>query len=304
MANNKALANGLMAALVIIWGMEYIAAKTSQMVFDTMTIVFMKYFLAILVVTVFKFATKSHTILRKKDIPLFIACSLLGQVIYFYCEYQAMDYMPVGLVTVVLAFLPICSIFTEWALYKKKPTGKMIGGVIFCVLGVALIIGVDLEAVLSGQFIGYLFCCAALFCWNGYNFVCEHLTGSYDKFTLTFNQMLCTILLAAPMGLSQFPGFSVFEDPKFIMSVCFQGLICSGLGFSVYMYSLKLLGSTTMAVYNNFLPITTALFGWMLLGETLAGMQIVGIAVTILAGLVVILEKAKQEKQEKLKTQI
>ena len=294
MSKDRALANGLMVMLVCIWGFEYVAAKTSQTVFETMTIVSMKYLLAILVVTAMKLITKSHTPIRKRDIPVFITCSLLGQVIYFYCEYKAMDYMPVGLITVMLAFLPICSIFTEWVLYKKKPTGKMLGGVMFCILGVALIIGVDLEAVLSGQFIGYLLCLAALFCWNGYNFVAENLTGKYDKFSLTFNQMLCTILLTFPMGLSQFPGFSAFDDPKIIASVCFQGLICSGIGFSVYMYSLKSLGSTTMAVYNNFLPITTALLGWLCLGETLAGLQIIGMAITILAGLVVIREKAKQ----------
>ena len=297
MNKDKALANGLMVMLVCIWGLEYVAAKTSQTAFETMTIVSMKYILAIFVVTAMKLITKSHTPIRKRDIPVFITCSLLGQVFYFYCEYKAMDYMPVGLITVMLAFLPICSIFTEWCLYKKKPTGKMLGGVMFCILGVALIIGVDIESVLSGQFIGYLLCCAALFCWNGYNFVAENLTGKYDKFSLTFNQMLCTILLTLPMGISQFPGFSAFDDPKIIASVCFQGLICSGIGFSVYMYSLKALGSTTMAVYNNFLPITTALLGWLCLSETLAGLQIIGMGVTIIAGLVVIREKAKQDAQ-------
>lgn len=297
MKDKKALANGLMVLLIFIWGMEYVAAKTSQTAFETMTIVSMKYFLAILVVTVMKIASKSHTPLRKKDIPVFLTCSLLGQVIYFYCEYKAMDYMPVGLITVVLAFLPICSIFTEWILYHRRPTGKMIGGVLFCIVGVALIIGVDLDAVLSGQFIGYLLCCCALFCWNAYNFVCERLTDKYDKFTMTFNQMIGTILLTLPMGLSQFPGFSAFDDPKIILSICFQGLICSGLGFSVYMYSLKILGSTTMAVYNNFLPITTAVLGWLLLGEHLAGLQIAGMAVTIAAGLMVIREKARLDEE-------
>lgn len=296
--NNKALANVLMVFLVCVWGMEYIAAKTSQTAFDTMTIVFMKYTLAILVVTVMKLVTGSQSPIRKRDIPLFIACSLLGQVMYFYCEYKAMNYMPVGLITVVLAFLPICSLFTEWALYNRRPTGKMLVGVLFCIMGVALIIGVDIEAVLNGQFIGYLLCCIALFFWNAYNFVAESLTDRYDQFSLTFNQMLCTILITLPMGLAQFPGFSAFDDPKIIMSVCFQGLICSGFGFSIYMFSLKKLGSTTMAVYNNFLPVTTAILGWLLLGEVLAGLQIAGMAITIIAGFIVIKEKANQQKKD------
>lgn len=292
MKDKNTLANGLMVLLICIWGMEYVAAKTSQTAFETMTIVFMKYALALLVVAIMKLINKSHTPLRKKDIPVFLACSLLGQVIYFYCEYKAMDYMPVGLITVLLAFLPICAIFTEWAIYKKRPTGKMIGGVLFCIVGVALIIGVDLKAVLSSRFIGYLLCCAALFCWNGYNFIAETLTNKYDQFSMTFNQMVGTVLLTLPAGLAQFPGFSVFNDPKIIASVCFQGFICSGIGFSIYIFALKKLGPTTMAVYNNFLPITTAILGWLLLGESLAGLQIIGMAVTITAGLIVIREKA------------
>lgn len=298
MKEHNTKANFLAALLICIWGMEYIAAKTSQTVFETMTIVSMKYVLAIIVVIVLKVISRSHTPLRKKDIPLFIACSLLGQVIYFYCEYKAMDYMPVGLITVLLAFLPICSIFTEWVLYKTRPTGKMLGGVVVCILGVILIIGVDIEAILNGQFIGYLFCCAALFCWNGYNFVCESLTDRYDKFSMTLNQMICTLLITLPIGLSQFPGFSAFDDPKIIASVCFQGLICSGIGFSLFMYSIKALGPTTMSVYNNLLPIATALLGWLFLGETLAGLQLVGMAITIIAGFVVIKEKSNQYKKD------
>lgn len=285
--------NALMILLVFIWGMEYVAAKISQTVFETMTIVTIKYCLAIFVIGAAKLITKSHSLLHKKDIPVFFLCALLGQVLYFSCEYKAMDYIPVGLITILLSFIPIFSIITERILYKKEPTRKMMVGILVCIVGVVLIIGVDFADIRSGQFLGYLLSFGAAFCWNAYNFVTERIAERYDPPTLLFNQMICTLLLIAPIGISQFPGFSAFDTPVIVCAALFQGLMCSGCGFLMYVFALSKLGPTTMAIYNNFLPVTTVLLGWMLLGETLTLLQIAGMIIVIAAGFMVIAEKAK-----------
>ena len=59
-------------------------------------------------------------LIRKKDIPaLHFTCPFAGEIIYFYCEYTAMDYIPVSLVSIVLAFVPALSIIIEKVLFKN-----------------------------------------------------------------------------------------------------------------------------------------------------------------------------------------
>lgn len=65
-------------------------------------------------------------------------------------------------------------------------------------------------------------------------------------------------------------------------------------------YGMQKLGPTTSSLYSNFLPVTTAFFGVLFLGETLTFWQIAGGVVVIAAGLLVIKEKGRLD-EERLK---
>lgn len=296
--NNKALkAHLMMAVLIIVWGFEYVCAKVSQTVFEPMTVVLIKYCISALVLLMLKIVTRSHTPIRRRDIPVFFVCALLGEFLYFYCEYTAMDYMPLGLITVMLTFVPVASILTERVLYKVKPTATMVAGIFICIAGVAVIIGIDIEDILAGKFVGYLLCLGAVMCWNLYNFVTEPVSKRYDPFSLSFNQMICVVILTMPSGIAHFPGLQAIADHKIvILTILYQGLICAGMGFSMYIYSLNILGSTPLAIYNSFLPVTTSISGWLILGEELSIVQMIAMAVVIASGVWVIMEKAKIDK--------
>ncbi len=47
------------------------------------------------------------------------------------------------------------------------------------------------------------------------------------------------------------------------------------------------LGSTIIAIFSHFLSVTTALFGWLILKETIPSAQMLGGAIVIAAGYLV-----------------
>ena len=63
-------------------------------------------------------------------------------------------------------------------------------------------------------------------------------------------------------------------------------------------YGLKELGPTSSALYSDFLPVSTAVFGWIFLRESLSPLQMLGGAVVIAAGYIVIKEKGKIDSPE------
>ena len=65
---------------------------------------------------------------RPRDIPFFIICSLTGEILYYFCEYSSMDYLPVSIITIILAFVPAVSIIAERVVFKKRFTAKMMLG--------------------------------------------------------------------------------------------------------------------------------------------------------------------------------
>lgn len=298
--DKKKLAHMLMVLLVISWGFEYICAKAALEVVPSLTLVSFKCLIGLMVVFCIKIRIDPKGLFRKKDILLLVACAIMGEIMYFFCEYEAMGYMPISLITVLLAFVPAVSILIEVIVYRRKPTYIMIIAVILGILGVAMIIGADISIFFKGRLWGYLFCLGAILAWNCYNFLTSRLTKNYNAITLTFNQLICTILLTLPYAFTHLPP-SEHVTWEVVGGVLYLGIVSAGIGFSIYVFALNQLGPTNNAVYSNFLPVSATLFGWIFLKEVVSPIQILGGILVISTGYMVIREKNKLTKRETLK---
>ena len=149
---------------------------------------------------------------------------------------------------------------------------------------------------LGREGIGYLLAVGAVLCWNIYNFITAGLKG-YDSLTLSVNQLVCATLMLVPAAVHSMPPASAFS-PLLIFGLIWIGIVDSGFGYLIVIYGLKKLGPTTNAVYSNFLPVTSAFFGAIFLGETISLLQIIGGIIVIAAGFVVIKEKGRIDEGE------
>lgn len=286
----------LMTLLVIIWGLDYIIAKNALEVFEPLSLLFFKYGVGLILVLGIKFKTEGKTLIRKKDIPVLIACSICGEILYFTFEYTAMDYLPVSLITIVLAFVPALSVILEKFIYKKRPTKLMVFGIVLSIIGVGLVIGTDYKMFFQGRAIGYLLAIGAVFSWNAYNFVTASLHEKYESATLTMHQLLCTLIIIFPYAITHLPEKTLIT-PSVIVGVAYLGIFSAGFGFLIQVKSLHTLGPTATSLFSNFLPVTATFFGWLLLKETIGIIQVMGGITVIFAGYLVIKEKGKLEEQ-------
>lgn len=113
---------------------------------------------------------------------------------------------------------------------------------------------------------------------------------------MTFNQLLCTILILLPYALHNMPETESFT-PGIIGGIIYLGLGSAGMGYLILVRGLKVLGPTISAMFSNFLPVTATFFGWLFLGESIGAVQIVGGVIVIISSCVVIKEKGKMEEQ-------
>ena len=294
--SERGLAHALMIFLVIAWGFDYVAAKWALEVLPPGNLMFFKFALGLVFVWVVKLVKGTKWYMHKRDIPVFIACAIFGQVCYYLCEYNAMALMPVALISIVLSFVPAVSIILERIIYKRKANGRIYIGILGCLVGIALVVGADLSIMAGGRGLGYLLAIGAVFCWNIYNFITAGLKG-YDSLTLSLNQLICGTLILTPGLFHSLPPASAFS-PLVIFGILWVGIVDSGIGYLIVVFALQKLGPTINAVYSNFLPVTTAFFGTVLLGERLTWLQILGGILVIAAGFFVIWEKGKIDEAE------
>ncbi|MDR1496636.1 MAG: DMT family transporter [Clostridiales Family XIII bacterium] len=283
----------LMTILVIVWGYEYIAAKDAMETVAPLTLVCFKYGVALVFLIAYKLIRDRHFLLRKRDIGFFVLCALFGDIMYWVGEYNAMHYMQISLVTIVLAFVPVLSIILEIFIYKVKPTLAISLGIIICIAGVTLVVGADMKALLSGQFIGFLLAGVAVVSWNIYNFLTARLSGSYNPLDVTIYQLTAAVVVTLPYTVMNFPAVASI-DAHFIYDVLYLALPSTCFSFVVYINSVRSIGVTPTALFSNMLPVTSTFFGWLCLGEMIAPLQIVGGAIVVAAGSVVIWLKGKE----------
>ena len=83
---------------------------------------------------------------------------------------------------------------------------------------------------------------------------------------------------------------------EIVGGILYLGTLSTGIGFIIQVRSLHILGPTVTAIFSNFLPVTTTLFGWLILKETILPVQVLGGAIVIAAGYIVIKEKGRAEE--------
>jgi len=278
--------------MVIIWGLGFIVTKHALEELDPLPLLFFRYLFAFIFVFIVKLKNDRGVFIKKKDIFLYAVCSIVGDIFFFYCEYTAMSYLPVALLSIIITFAPAVSVIFERVLFKKKADKKIIIGVAVCIFGVVLIIGVDFNLFADGRIVGYLLAFGCVITWNIYNFITVKLHDDYSTVNLTFNQIVCTLLFLAPYVLhsaSELPAFT----PALIGKLMYIGILSGGVGFLVQVRALYVVGPTVTVLFINFLPVTTTFFGWLLLKETITPVQMIGGVIVLAAGYFVIKEKDK-----------
>ena len=245
-------------------------------------------------VAIIKAARRDRSLISKRDIPVLILCAIFGQILYFECEYNAMSYLPVSLLTILLAFVPAFSVIIERVFLKRKANKKMIFGIAGCILGIALVIGADLDIIFQGRLLGYIIAFGAILAWNIYNFLTASLE-KYDPITLACLQMLCACIILSPVAIHNMTPVTQWSG-TLIAILIYMGIIGAAVGYMISIYALKTIGPTATSVYSDFLPVSTAIFGVLFLHETMSPLQIVGGIIVIAAGYIVIREKGRLDE--------
>jgi drug/metabolite transporter (DMT)-like permease len=280
-----------MSLVVCLWGLEFIVAKRALDEFDPMSLVFMKYGVAFIVLFIIKLIVDRRIIIKRKHIVPMFVCSLFGDVIYYTTEYQALSYISVAVLTIILSFVPLLSILIEWGVFGRRPSLFMIVGVVACVFGIALVIGVDLSQ-LRGEAIGYILGGIAVVAWNMYNFFTERLTNDFSVLDLTLYQNVCTLILLSPYIVTH-PLALASATPAAIGGTIYLGTVSCALCFFIYVNAISVLGATPCALFSTFMPVTAAFFGFIILKESLTPLQLFGGVIVIASACLVLRQKSR-----------
>lgn len=263
---------------VIPWGLSFLNTKIALQALEPMTLCFARFFIALVLVGIVAIITKKDLRIKKEDIKFFILAGGVGITIYFYFENNGVKYIEPAAASMILAALPIATIFAESVFDQKKLNKKLIISGIISLIGVMIIISSDLSlaGLMAGDGLkGYLMMFAAIGAWIVYSLSTKILFDKYSQFSIVFYQFLFGTALAIPFVLLESNSFELVTSTT-VLNVVLLGVFSSGVGFFAYNYAMKHLGVSKSSLFINFIPVVTIIASYFYYGSLIGIKQILG----------------------------
>lgn len=263
---------------VIPWGVSFLNTKIALQALEPMTLCFFRFLIALTLVGMVGLVTKKDLRIKKEDIKYFILAGGVGITIYFYFENNGVKYIEPAAASMILAALPIATIFAESIFDQRELNKKLILSGVVSLIGVLIIISSDLslEGLMAGDGLkGYLMMFAAIGAWIVYSLSTKLLFNKYSQFSIVFYQFFFGTILAIPFVLLENNNFELVTSTT-ILNIVLLGVFSSGVGFFAYNYAMKHLGVSKSSLFINFIPVVTIIASYFYYGSLIGIKQILG----------------------------
>jgi drug/metabolite transporter (DMT)-like permease len=182
-------------------------------------------------------------------------------------------------VTLVSSFQPVLVVLLAGPLFGERPGRREIGLIAASLVGVAVF-----EAGAMGgpvwSLSGYLFAVGALFTFTGYYLASKKARVELDAIEYMTSALLVSALVVTPVVLASGQPLGQVHGRTWLWLGLFV-LFPGALGHLLVNWAHRFVDVTISSVIVVGLPVVAALLAWVLLGETLGPLELLGGAAVI-----------------------
>ena len=182
--------------LMVLWSLSYLSIKVIvEEISPTLSAFYRFALAAIILFIILKVKYPQEKILKEDKFKLALG-GLFGIAIYFIFENYAVANTSASNVAILIATIPVFTLFSQRIVYKEKMTyGKIVGATLSLVGIIIIIASKERVSLFSKGSIGDLMALGAVFSWIIYNRVCSNFKGNYKSITITTYQIIWGALL-------------------------------------------------------------------------------------------------------------
>jgi len=280
---------------MIFWSFSFVWFKIANRSYDPIAIVFIRLCVAIVFLSGFIWITGRHTHIKRGDRKYFLLLALFEPFFYFLGESFGLTYVSSTVGSVIISTIPVFAVIFAWVIFREKL--KLINylGVILSFVGVIIFITNSTGSVtLNPKGLALMF--LAVISATGYNMVLHRLVSDYDPVTIVNIQNIIGAILFLPL-------FLIFDLKGLIAtgivlesfgSILLLAIFASCGAFVLFAYSVGHVGISRANIFSNLIPVFTALFAFLIVGDKLTLRNGIGMVVVI-AGLFLSQAAGKKE---------
>jgi drug/metabolite transporter (DMT)-like permease len=282
---NRPLAKTYMLTIlaIVLWGFSFVWTNDIlQKDIPVFTFLFIRLALAGTLLFAFAKLTGKLQPIAKKDVKFLILMAFFEPFIYFIGEtYGIKATNSAVLSAVIIATIPIVSLFVENILYKVPYTAFKIFGTAITIPGIVMVIMKSGETTSVEHTYGIALLFLAVAGSIGYSSVVKKLSGNYNPLTITTYQFVIGSVFFLPFflgwGLDGVNGTLLTRE--ILVPLLSLAVLCSCLAFFCWVNAIRDLGMTKTNIFSALIPAVSALGAAMLGQEQITLMSVVGITV-------------------------
>ncbi len=276
---------GAVVLSMIFWSFSFIWVKAANEFYRPVTILFIRLVISVILLSIYLVATGKFMKIKKEDRRLFLMLALFEPFFYFLGESHGLTYVSSTTGSVIISTIPVVAILGAWLFLKERLKFINYAGIILSFIGIIVFI-LNRNGSLSFNIKGLALLGFAVLSAVGYNLTLSRLVGSYSPVYIVNVQNVLGALFFLPV-------FLVFDLKSFLNTphsfesfkpILELSVFASCGAFILFAYSVRNMGISKAIVFSNCIPVLTAFFSFLLMGDKLSIRNIIGMVIVI-AGL-------------------
>lgn len=277
------LAYSALAAMMVFWGLSFVATKVALETFPTFTLIFLRFALAscffVLILT-----QKGLPRLSAGEHGRILIVALFEPGLYFLFETVGLQFTTAAKASLLIATVPLFVMVFAFLFLRERTNLASFLGIAISLIGIILLISSDphFEWSLGASLKGDLLILGAVVSAALYTVTARAASRKSSALNVTGLQMFYGALFYAPAFLWELPGLQWSGlSGRSVAALAYLTLFASIGAFSCYNYALSRIPAAKASVFVNGIPVVTTIGAWAILGERLTSAQMAGGALVL-----------------------
>lgn len=288
---------------MIIWGLSFIWSTQVYENLNPTATIFLRLVVATIFFTAILFTFRLNEKIKKEHLGLFALAALFEPFLYFIFEGYGLKNTSPIIGSAIVAMIPLVTPIGAAIFLKERLTPMNIVGLFVSFAGVVTML-LNKNMVFTASPKGILFLSGAVIVAVGYSISLIKLTRLYKPLTITWMQNIIGMIYFIPLVLvmEHFEPSNFGNAKEYIVPVVCLGVFCSAIAYALWAFAYSKLGASKANVYNNLIPVFTAIFSYFIIHESLTPQKAIGIVLVVFGLVLSQLKDLRQARLSKEKT--
>ncbi|MBL0388052.1 DMT family transporter [Tumebacillus sp. ITR2] len=278
----RSLYSFLLLFTSFLWGGNFVVSKFLVGHASSMTLTFLRFLVAVLCLFPLVYWRERKLLPPRKAILPLVLMGLTGVVLFYLFMFWALERTTATNVGLLSTLNPVSIALFSYLLLRERLHWLQGLSMLLSLCGVLVVLsGGDLGRLLHMKFnAGDLWMLAAVTMWGLYSVFGKWAMRHVSPMMSTLYSGLFGLLMLLPFNVGNF----TIHEPNavFWWSLLYSGLLSTVAAMVLWNIGVQKLGGTAAGMFLNFNPVFTAVLAYLLLGERLSWMQLIGCLLVIL----------------------